>query len=163
MAAICAVMLPTVAHTRHSSKNKKSCAVNLWQVGLATGLYMEDADETFPNAVTLADRKHVPPSREVSLITKALERYASGPQIWRCPSDKELTRSDTSYDFSMLLGGVRSASIPAPVQMAYARDGSGLWHPHDRKPSDPPLFIAVYMDGHVSFGSDKETALTLWP
>jgi prepilin-type processing-associated H-X9-DG protein len=145
-----------------------SCVNNLRQIGLASLMYADDNEDALPGS-----------SHANQSWVKALQPYAGGTNLWRCPRDPNLTRrysyaindfllppgsSDRESDFSKSIA-VRSQSetvLMAECQESYF--GSDHFHFADSDDGGygPTEFAGqvavrrhggsanyVFVDGHV--------------
>lgn len=104
---------------------------NLKQLGLATLMYVQDYNETFPPMTSFAE------------IKKLLMPYVKDESIFYMPGTK------TPYAFNPLLNKHRFLTIPMPAKLVL------FYEPHPR--SDGSV-AAVFADGHVTVLNSSEWA-----
>ncbi|RYG71601.1 DUF1559 domain-containing protein [bacterium] len=103
---LAAIIFPAFATVRGRAR-QASCLSNLKQIGLAVGMYMQDADGRYPRAVDPLDRAYpqiwgsVPnfavDISKFPLVNVALQPYARSNQIFSCPADTGFTEADFAY------------------------------------------------------------------
>ena len=87
IAILAAILFPVFAQAREKAR-QASCMSNLKQIGLATTSYIQDYDETFPQA---SDTSWNNPWSTV------ITPYIKSTQTFRCPSDRAPTDPPASY------------------------------------------------------------------
>jgi prepilin-type N-terminal cleavage/methylation domain-containing protein/prepilin-type processing-associated H-X9-DG protein len=98
IAILAAILFPVFAKAREKAR-QSSCLSNLKQIGLATMMYVQDYDQTFPYAgdnVALTDQ---------SSFVFRLTPYIKNAQVWRCPS-AQITSSAGGISCSYFGNGV---------------------------------------------------------
>src|SRR5437588_7918314 len=96
------ILFPAFASARRAAYNA-ACISNLKQIGLATSMYTQDYDETFPVACCQADR--VLGKAQPNLPTptpyfwEVIAPYVKNSRIWRCPGDVGFTAAGGRIDF----------------------------------------------------------------
>jgi prepilin-type N-terminal cleavage/methylation domain-containing protein/prepilin-type processing-associated H-X9-DG protein len=86
IAILAAILFPVFARAREKAR-QVSCCSNMRQIGLATMMYVQDYDETYPIAYYYRDG--VSSSSGRVHWTWALMPYTNNEQMWICPSDPE--------------------------------------------------------------------------
>ena len=92
------LLFPVFATARARAR-QTVCVSNLRQIGLAMGLYAQDADELYPYGADPIDKrtplwdgtKSQTPVAAMPLLQDVLHPYTASGQLWHCPSD-------TGYD-----------------------------------------------------------------
>ena len=120
IAILAALLLPALARAKEKGRHA-SCINNLKQIGLAFHLYVDDNEDTFPGAGAklptqpvmedwiywnVIDSRISNPTRR-DAGNSAIARHLGGfnPNLFRCPSDKDV---------------IRRMSSPLPGQIPYA-------------------------------------------
>ncbi len=122
IAILAAILFPVFSRAREKAR-ATSCLSNMKQWGLATLMYAQDYDETFPPALCF-----IPPAGPVYLITHLVEPYIKNAQIYMCPSDKN---SQLFVDLNYVFGGLvvpwRSEGLTYNPNYAVFEDGNPVW------------------------------------
>ncbi|MBC8139140.1 MAG: DUF1559 domain-containing protein [Fibrella sp.] len=85
IALLAAILFPVFAQAREKAR-ETTCVSNLKQIGLATRMYVQDYDETFP--IFHAYNSAIPPGQPGHKGVEAeLEPYAKSRDLFRCPND----------------------------------------------------------------------------
>lgn len=161
IALLAAILFPVFARAKASAKQTQ-CLSNLHQIGGAIGLYMNDYDDIFPDAVDASDRAHpeiwdghpdfkarIP---SMPLMDEALQPYLKSKEVFHCPSDTGTQVLDNNFP----TGFVTSPSMYATYKSSYLFrteiafkyfsqdrfqlptnvnvlfDGAGHWHGNNR-------------------------------
>jgi|GEM_PF-2926483 len=176
IALLAALMFPVVGKALGQAQ-KTECLENLYNIGLATDIYLPDNDDVYPEVVNYITRyTHISYGRPHGLDPKdyespitALSAYAKDVRIFRCPNDTgehDYMTGDkfvphlwqwndgSSYMFSELFRGQTSTSL-SDIQTSYnvwAVDGGFDWH-GEPVPESTGLFWAnnLHFDGHVVY------------
>ncbi|HEY3266812.1 MAG TPA: type II secretion system protein [Armatimonadota bacterium] len=85
IAVLAALLFPVFARARERAK-RTQCISNLKQIGVATGQYLADYDETYPWAYmddTVVKVKTVRPA-----FSQTMTAHMTDGRIWECPSDR---------------------------------------------------------------------------
>ena len=158
-----ALLFPVFARARQKTGNEL-CVSNLHQIYLATQLYLQDYDHTYPFAITENTRKEdlkgapskwllsQPYGKYVAVlpnIQTVLDRYDGKTRaIFRCPYDTgkklawlQITNFATyglSYNYNDTLGlnGLSDAAIENPTVRCLAEDVLAGWHTPEIEPAD---------------------------
>lgn len=78
---LASILFPVFARVREQAR-KAACQSNLKQIGLATGMYLQDYDETYPHA------RH-----GGRFWYQILDPYVKNNQLWICPTAGEIKTS----------------------------------------------------------------------
>ena len=113
IAILAAILFPVFAQAREKARGI-SCLSNMKQVGMATALYVQDYDETFPMNFYMGSNG---PAPCVFVVWVALVPYIKNVQVYQCPSNP------TALDFHTAMGVV---GFPPPC------------------PASPPLKFVSY-------------------
>jgi prepilin-type N-terminal cleavage/methylation domain-containing protein len=85
IALLAAILFPTFAQARDKAR-QANCSSNMRQIGLALGMYAQDADDTAPS-----DNVTAPPINGGVENTIPYDRlllpYIKNDEVWHCPSD----------------------------------------------------------------------------
>ncbi len=100
IAILAAILFPVFAQAREAAR-KTSCLSNMKQIGLATTLYIQDYDETFPMNLYFGYN----PSPCVYTAWTAILPYQKNSQIYACPSNP------TAMDFPPMMATI---GMPPP-------------------------------------------------
>ena len=100
IAILAAILFPVFAQARESARGI-SCLSNIKQTGLATTLYIQDYDETFPMNLYLG---YDPPPCVYTAWT-AIIPYSKNTQLYACPSNP------TAMDFPPMMATI---GLPPP-------------------------------------------------
>jgi prepilin-type N-terminal cleavage/methylation domain-containing protein/prepilin-type processing-associated H-X9-DG protein len=120
IAILAAILFPVFAQAREKAR-QTTCASNLRQIGQATALYMQDWDETFPDA-TASVLKGAP-------WMEQLRPYIGSKDLTRCPSDPSDFGPNSKHPTSYVLnnfftGGRPEAVIQKPSETIYAAEAA---------------------------------------
>src|SRR6059058_3353568 len=90
IAILAAILFPVFARAREKAR-ATSCLSNLKQCALATLMYVQDYDETFPRVPNVAD-PYLHPNQPVDkqgwlYWAQMVQPYAKNQRIFACPSD----------------------------------------------------------------------------
>ena len=160
---VAALLFPVFVRARQRSGNER-CVSNLHQIYLATQLYLQDYDHTYPFAITEGMRKAYstdPPSKwllsqpfgkyvaVLPNVQTVLDRYDGRTRdIFHCPYDtnKKLAwlqitnfaRYGLSYHYNDTLGlnSTTDAQIENPAIHELADDVLAGWHTPEVEPAD---------------------------
>ncbi|HZT41413.1 MAG TPA: DUF1559 domain-containing protein [Chthonomonadaceae bacterium] len=141
IAILAAILFPVFAQAREAAR-KTSCLSNTKQIGLATMMYTQDYDETYPcnnydvGPIGVADNDTGSPNY-VSTFTWLWEiyPYIKNRQVFLCPSDPNPKSGDSGYDVDPcnLNSCCDGWGIPTPMSIAendqvlgYGQTGGGL-------------------------------------
>lgn len=102
IAILAAILFPVFAQAREAAR-KTSCLSNMKQVGLATLLYVQDYDETFPMNLYFGFE----PGPCVYSAWTALIPYSTNSQLYACPSNP------TAMDFPPMMATI---GMPPPCK-----------------------------------------------
>lgn len=137
IAILAAILFPVFAKAREKARTA-SCQSNLKQIGIALKMYVQDYDETGPNAYYAV-------GSQVMYFVNQLHPYIKNKQLWACPSEKGggigeasdiYTGADTGswntndavrYTLSGLVIGLDDAKILSPASMFAAWDASSYY------------------------------------
>lgn len=106
IAILAAILFPVFARAKAAAK-KTQCLQNLSQIGLATGVYMNEYDDIFPHAVDASD-KYAPEIwagspdfqaeiPKMPLYSEVLQPYLQSKESFLCPSDSGTQMLDNHY------------------------------------------------------------------
>ena len=101
IAILAAILFPVFAQAREKARSI-SCLSNCKQTGLATGMYVQDYDETFPINIYLNFGSGSPCT---FTFYQQIQPYQKNSQVMRCPSDA------APLDFP---AGMAVISLPPP-------------------------------------------------
>lgn len=157
LAILAGLLFPVFAQAKGAAK-KTVCLSNLKSVGYALGLYLNDSDDVFPNALDASDKfapeiwDHEPEFQAriptMPLLVDVLEPYTKSKDIWHCPSDSgtrtlesnfpvKFTASPSmyktfgnSYFFrtEIAFKAFTSTRFRLPAETNVFFDGAGHWH-----------------------------------
>ena len=156
IALLAAIIFPAFATVRGRAR-QTSCLSNLKQIGVATGMYMQDYDGRYPRAVDPIDRAY--PAlwntfplfgadiARFPLVSEVLQPYVKAKQIFVCPADGGFQVADfvdlpldaspsshekfgTSYYYRTEFAALDQgeSSVQTPAQINFLFDGAGKWH-----------------------------------
>lgn len=184
LAILAAILFPVFASAREKAR-QNACNHNLRQIGLALQSYLQDWDETLPNAlqihITQPVKQHLrwqlhsyvrsgdsePPRHQ-----QELAQY--NPGLWACPSDSGCLRNDcpppwndaywrflfTSYQNRPLEMAPNMGEFKNPSATRIARDAVAWHRPHavgNYFHSSPKNGINfLFLDGHVKLLFEPE-------
>jgi prepilin-type N-terminal cleavage/methylation domain-containing protein/prepilin-type processing-associated H-X9-DG protein len=87
------LLLPVLSGAREAAK-RTVCLSNLRQIGGAITFYSDDHQGRIPEVQTIPVDPYAP------TIMSELKQYLPQPEIWHCPSDRELyAQMGTSYEY----------------------------------------------------------------
>jgi prepilin-type N-terminal cleavage/methylation domain-containing protein/prepilin-type processing-associated H-X9-DG protein len=130
IAILAAMLFPSLQRAKESGR-RASCAANLRQIGIATNLYCDDFDDTFP--VYDLDYSHVLlyPYLGCKTIPKLTSKH-----VFYCPSTNGKPTTATDGDANRMLGGAFSVSLQRPLycygynaHLKYHILGGAIWNP----------------------------------
>jgi prepilin-type N-terminal cleavage/methylation domain-containing protein len=100
IAILAALLFPVFAQAKATAK-RAGCLSNLHQVGLGNGMYMADADDSFPVAVDSAEKlffnwapetdaynRTVELLQGAPILQSVLQPYIRSADVWHCPTDQ---------------------------------------------------------------------------
>lgn len=175
---LAAILFPVFVKARERARCTH-CISNLRQIGVATGQYLSDWDETYPYAYT--DIAVVRYHDYVVAFRDTMLPYTSGKAIWRCPSDtgevymvavdtfhqktppfysEDWDKTSYGYfgvgimDSDGRIGGYPASRVKQPARAVLSmeiRPWHGGYDPmaHSMLRS-PALLNVLYCDGHVA-------------
>jgi prepilin-type N-terminal cleavage/methylation domain-containing protein/prepilin-type processing-associated H-X9-DG protein len=172
IAILAALLLPALATTKEHARQAQ-CASNLRQIALATMMYADDHDDTFPA------------QRGDGLLVRAiggdgtnyydlLMPYVIDPQLWLCPSTKNTPGQLMSYHMNGLIitiTGLKPTAVSYPSQtlligetgqhtrfnQAYLRPNQAAGYLYDRpQRNHRDGSNATFVDGHVKWHRDSQ-------
>jgi prepilin-type N-terminal cleavage/methylation domain-containing protein/prepilin-type processing-associated H-X9-DG protein len=112
IAILAAILFPVFAQAREAAR-KTSCLSNMKQVGLATLMYVQDYDETFPMNLYFGFN----PGPCVDTAWSVIMPYQKNSQIYACPSNP------TAMDFPPMMATIGMpppcASSPLLLYISY--------------------------------------------
>ena len=117
IAILAAILFPVFAQAREKAR-QTSCLSNLKQLGTATMMYIQDADETM---VCYVNQTTVSGTAGSYYWTNALDPYVKLRQLWYCPSALgQGTVSANSSTYGVNLNHVATSidGVPAPKALA---------------------------------------------
>lgn len=100
IAILAAILFPVFAQARESAR-KTSCLSNTKQIGMATLMYVQDYDETFPINLYMGFE----PGPCVYTAWTAIQPYSKNTQLFTCPSNP------TAMDFPPMMATI---GMPPP-------------------------------------------------
>jgi len=181
IAVLAALLFPVLAKARERAK-RAECVSNLRQIGVAIRLYLDDWNDTYPQAYRV-DSVRI--GRRPSL-PQTMTAYVTDQAVWRCPSDiGEIYTSpsapgfggrtvpfytpgfhDTSYsypgaDWNQIgeLDGRRAFTVKKPslaVLCHETRPWHGPWEWSGNPFTDHAVWNVLYCDGHVASKGARE-------
>src|SRR5262245_9340034 len=172
IAILAALLLPTLGKAKDRARQTQ-CASNLRQIVLSAVLYVEDHEDTFPaqpgDGLTAWEF-----GGDGTNYYDLLMPYANSPQIWLCPSTKDVPGRLMSYHMNGLIIttiGLKSTAVSRPADTlllgeglqgarfdeAYLRPDQNGRYLYDR----PQLNHrgggnATFVDGHVKWHHDSQ-------
>ena len=172
IAILAALLLPALSKSKERAR-QTHCASNLRQIVLATLMYADDHDDTFPaqpdDALTVRTF-----GGDGTNYYDLLMPYAISPQVWLCPSTKNMPGHLMSYHMNGLIittGGLKTTAVTRPADTlllgeggqdsrfneAYLRPNQSGGYLYDR----PQLNHrgggnATFVDGHVKWHHDSQ-------
>ncbi len=176
IASLVAILFPVMSGAIGSAK-KVTCASNLYNIGVATGLYLGDNNDVYPETVNYVSR-YMPKiqwglpvgldPRDYESPVEAMGAYISNPEIWRCPQDNGWSHyrygvkfyptlwqwnDGTSYLFSELFEHQTSTSLAGVAYDIWATDAGPAWHGIPQPLSTGYFYCNnLHFDGHVNYG-----------
>lgn len=176
--ALLAALVFPVGQRSIGAAQKSVCLGHLYQIGIATGIYLADNNDTYPEVVNYYTRyakglsfgrpRGLNPANYES-PRQALQSYVKSPDVFRCPDDAGTEwaggkykffpalwnwNDGSSYVFSEFFEHQTSTSLKSPSDSSWACDGNSNWH--DSQPDDQaiaPKVNFLMFDGHVFFGN----------
>lgn len=177
IAILAGLLLPALVRSKAKAHNA-ACLNNLRQLGIATRLYAEDADERLPSAEILPTLP-IDPQNPLPRICDLLANYVgktvgtntNSAAVFKCPVDKKgrFTAEGSSYEWNAELNGRRIDETRTDSAFLLLKQGdpSGgitnfvltlppgttplLLDYDDFHPRPPnPGKNVVFMDGHVA-------------
>src|SRR2546430_8401112 len=127
IAILVALLFPVFAQAREKGR-QASCATHMRQIGMALLMYRQDYDE---QNVISNDCDFDPPWMQAQLI---LAQYMKNFDIWRCPSDPDVSRTVNvrnpcsarffSYSYNRWTDGRVNAAVDRPAELVVFLDGA---------------------------------------
>lgn len=125
IAILAAILFPVFARARENAR-RTSCVSNGKQMGLATMMYLQDYDETFP-------RNRQPAPHASTFWQHTLQPYIKTTNIFLCPSTTRTNVADGGYGANVRLfvndislTPLKLAAIQAPANIYMIMD-YGTW------------------------------------
>lgn len=150
-----ALLFPVFARAKAAAKST-NCLSNLRNIGIATGLYANDADDQFPFGIDPIDKFSVGFAGTVyeadvatmPLVHAVLMPYVKNATVFKCPMDFGFYLADLTFPYqfntmpSMFDGHGLSyrwnaeislkrltfSALPNPTEVNISSDASGSWH-----------------------------------
>lgn len=126
IAILAAILFPVFARARENAR-RSSCLSNLKQIGIATMMYTQDYDESYPYALTLIPTGANTPGGTwfggIWAWQQVLYPYDKSMQIYVCPSGN-------------------GAAVSAPYSGHYGANLSLIQYGHSSIPAPPPIKLA---------------------
>lgn len=170
IAILAAIIVPSVARTRFSSK-VTVCTSNMRQLGLACANYASEGKNVLPSFVlpvasSMSNYAALEPWMVAIETVSSLDRFGVTPQMWFCPTRKRWNDAETTYRFSAghglnstadLVAYFKQGAPAAALDMFWwiprELEGSGGW-----KYPDPKLSKCRTPDGWPSRLEDPNGA-----
>ena len=89
------ILFPVFARAREQAR-KSACMSNLQQIGIATMMYVQDYDETYPIAALPTPSSDGMDGYTSSYWFNELQPYTKNRQVWFCPTAGRIMTSDSS-------------------------------------------------------------------
>jgi prepilin-type N-terminal cleavage/methylation domain-containing protein len=135
IAILAAILFPVFAQAREKARSS-TCLSNNKQIGVATAMYLQDYDSTFPAQRVDALVTMAAGGREGTYYD-ALTPYIKNGQIWICPSDlpnsngrAKLVPPAMGYHMNgnvITRAGLSEAAVAAPANLMLMREsGAGI-------------------------------------
>ena len=170
IAILAALLLPALSRGKERARRAR-CAANLRQVALATFMYVDDHEDTFP----------IQPEDGLAVVAVGghgtnfydqLMPYLTQPGVWVCPSTKAEPGELMSYHMNGLIittNGFRQSRIRRPSDtLLIGESGGTRWNQAYLRPDhsgdylyDRPQLThsgggnATFADGHVTWYHDS--------
>lgn len=176
--ALLAALIYPVGEKSIGAAQKTVCLGHLYQIGIATELYLADNNDTYPEVVNYYTRyakglsfgrpKGLNPANYES-PRQALISYVKSPDVFRCPEDQGsewaggkykfypnlwLWNDGSSYLFTEFFEHQTSSAFNDPADHGWACDGGFGWHQSRPIDLSSSGYRANYLmfDGHVIYG-----------
>lgn len=94
---LAAILFPVFARARENAR-RTSCLSNLKQLGLGAMMYVQDYDDTYPNAQELR-----PDGTVLAYWTSTIQPYVKSTQLFRCPSSSSTSSLNGNYGANALV------------------------------------------------------------
>jgi len=98
IAILAAILFPVFARARENAR-RASCLSNLKQMGLGTMMYVQDYDDTYPNAEELKSDG----STVLAYWSTTIQPYVKSTQLFRCPSTSSTSTLNGNYGANALV------------------------------------------------------------
>lgn len=106
IAALAALLFPVFGKARQTSQ-RSVCSSNLHQIGLATALYLQDYDSTYPSALNPWDKAYPDNADYLTgdvldrvddfpLFHEVLQPYCHSREMFHCPSDTGYVKDEVA-------------------------------------------------------------------
>jgi prepilin-type N-terminal cleavage/methylation domain-containing protein/prepilin-type processing-associated H-X9-DG protein len=172
VAILAALSLPVLSKAKESAR-RAFCASNLRQIVLATLIYADDHDDTFPAQPGGDGAPARAAGGDGANYYDLLMPYLDSPQPWLCPSTFEGPGRLMSYHMNGLIitsKGLRTAAIPDPVQtLLLEESGRTRWDHAMLRPDQLAQYQygrpqinhsgggnVPFVDGHVTWYPDRQ-------
>jgi prepilin-type N-terminal cleavage/methylation domain-containing protein/prepilin-type processing-associated H-X9-DG protein len=123
IAILAAILFPVFARARENAR-RASCMSNLKQIGLATMMYTQDYDESYPYATNAIPTDSSMPGgvwfTNVWAWQQTLYPYDKSMQVSICPSGVAKYPYQSNYGANLLLIQYGHTSVPPPVSKKLA-------------------------------------------
>jgi len=171
VAILAALLLPVLSKAKERSR-RTYCATNLRQIALASFMFADDHEDTFPiqpedGLPVLAVSGHG------TNFYDQLMPYAPNPKVWLCPSTKEWPGRLMSYHmngFIISTNGFKQSAIRRPSETLLIGESGGTRRDHAYlRPDQSGGYLydrpqvnhsgggnATFADGHVTWYHDSQ-------
>ncbi len=113
IAILAAILFPVFAQARERARSS-TCLSNLKQTALATQMYVQDYEETFPINLYLRFPPNAPPC--VFSFYQAIYPYQKSGDVWLCPSNPQAVNIQLAFEL------IRFPPICEPALRFYSYD-----------------------------------------
>ena len=154
IAILAAILFPVFAQAREKAR-QTSCLSNHKQYALATLMYLQDYDETFPYSSFLA------PGNCVGTFYQVVDPYVKNQQITVCPSEPQAMKLTNVVGFPCAgTPPYTSYSVNARVYVnGFAPNASAVSLPLINRPAE----TIMNYDGNVAFGAGNSQQQIVQP
>jgi prepilin-type N-terminal cleavage/methylation domain-containing protein len=150
------LLFPVLARARENAR-LTACSAKLRQLGLALTMYVDDADQRFPEADFSDNLRGMPPATHEHSLYQALSGYVAREGLFTCPTMRTLPEREIHYptDYNYLC--VHGWAL-LPFYESFDNDRSGVCGHHTgdiRRTSEKPMIICDGLGEHIGVPGEE--------
>ena len=117
IAILAAILFPVFARAREKAR-QASCTSNVKQITLGLLMYIQDYDETCPNAITQCWAGAYTRQSKISWTARVLP-YIKNSQVFACPSAPNFQCTNGSIPHANINADIAEGYLPADMKLSY--------------------------------------------